>query len=59
MNGVDLARRLRAQLPAIPIILTSGAERELGLGLFIAKPYELDEAIGAVFDTLRLDRSRL
>jgi len=56
INGVDLAREIRIRFPAIHVILTSGAQRAEGLGLFIAKPYELEDAVAAVLEALRLNR---
>jgi CheY-like chemotaxis protein len=59
INGIDLAREIRIRFPAIPVILTSGAHREEGLGLFIPKPYELEDAVAAVLEALRHNRPEL
>jgi CheY-like chemotaxis protein len=45
LDGLDLARRLRKDYPALPIILTSGSlgsNSVEGIGLFIPKPYDVD-----------------
>jgi DNA-binding NtrC family response regulator len=52
-DGAELAVMVHARWPAIGIVLTSGHERRLPLGLgerarFIAKPYRDDELIAAI-----------
>jgi CheY-like chemotaxis protein len=59
MNGLQFARHVRARLPTLPIILTSGEiapEDTGGLGPFVAKPYNPDRAISIVFEALGLSR---
>ena len=50
-DGLELARMLRAQDPALPIILTSGNERPPGadeIGPFLPKPYDIEHAVAVV-----------
>jgi two-component system, response regulator PdtaR len=52
MNGLELARRLREQNPALPIIVTSGNAGPQGVeervGRFLPKPYDMDRAVTAI-----------
>jgi two-component system, response regulator PdtaR len=55
MNGLEMARHLRAWTPSLPLILTSGKfmPQNVGsLGLFIAKPYSVDRAVQLVLEQL-------
>jgi DNA-binding NtrC family response regulator len=55
LNGLDLARWLRENHPALPVILTSGnavPRREDGLAGFIPKPYSIEDAVSLVRETL-------
>ncbi len=55
LNGLELARKLRLELPQLPIILTSGnpgAEGAKGLGLFLLKPYRIAVALALIAKTL-------
>lgn len=56
LDGLDLARQVRARCPALPIILTSGyiGSGDIGnVGQFLAKPYEIDHAVALIRITLR------
>jgi len=58
LNGLQLARQLRQDYPALPIILTSGnisARGVEGLGLFLSKPYDLEEATALIHYALGLE----
>lgn len=58
MNGIDLARRLRAHNPDLPIIISSANLDNRSVdefGPFIAKPYLMHQAIDLVLDMLRLE----
>lgn len=55
MNGIALARRLRAEFPLVQVIVTSGntSVEELDPGtLFIGKPYELTYVVDRLLRTL-------
>ncbi len=55
MSGLELARRLRKQNPSLPIIITSGNAGPGvadGVGLFVAKPYDMEHAVKVVCSTL-------
>ncbi len=60
VNGLDLARQLRARFPSLPVIITSG---NLGPhlpdppGVFIPKPYDPHRVLAVVCETLGLDPS--
>lgn len=59
MDGLELARRLRAEYPAIPLILTSGnvAEESVdGLAPFVGKPYGFEDVKKSVLEILRRNR---
>jgi two-component system, response regulator PdtaR len=59
LDGLDLARLLRAQYPLLPIILTSGnpgSQSLEGLAMFVAKPYGIERALSIIFETLGLQR---
>lgn len=60
MNGVELARRVRAGNPTLPIILTSGAVAQPAgeLGSFLPKPYDYERAVAIVFEILGLEPPR-
>lgn len=56
MDGVEFARRVRADYPAIPFILTSGNVPEESLGgmtPFVRKPYRFEEVKGIILEILR------
>jgi CheY-like chemotaxis protein len=58
LNGLQLARQVRQDFPAVPIILTSGnirARDTEDLGLFIPKPYDLEDAAALVHQALGLE----
>ena len=53
LSGFELARRIRARYPQVPILLTTGysdslAEREVGDFPVLNKPYRLDELEAAL-----------
>ena len=55
LNGLDLARRLKATSPALPVILTSGTFMTQDInpvGLFVSKPYSLERAVMLVLEQL-------
>jgi CheY-like chemotaxis protein len=55
IDGLQLARHVRATYPAIPVILTSGNIKPAGLGdmeNFIAKPYEIGRVVALVAQIL-------
>ena len=55
MNGLEMARHLKAWTPSLPLILTSGkfmSQNVGSLGLFIAKPYSVDRAVQLVLEQL-------
>ena len=55
MNGLEMARHLKAWTPSLPLILTSGKfmPQNVGsLGLFISKPYSVDRAVQLVLEQL-------
>lgn len=57
MNGLDLVRRLRQQNPSLRVIITSGnagPKGAEGLGPFMAKPYDMEQAVEMVFSALGL-----
>lgn len=61
MDGFVLARRIRADHPALPVIVVSAWDgsvniQELGLSAFFRKPYNV-EKICAHIATLTLDRN--
>ena len=54
LNGLDLARQLRAERPNLPVVLTSGNHAhgsEWNVMLFFAKPYNITE-VAALLATL-------
>lgn len=58
LDGLGLARRMREDYPSLPIILTSGTPRSHdadGIGLFIPKPYNVEQAAKTILDVLALD----
>jgi len=57
MDGMELARRIQAQYPAIKIIITSGnagMRRLAGMHHFIAKPYGIENATKMALQTIGL-----
>jgi CheY-like chemotaxis protein len=55
LNGLQMARQLRVQFPALPIILTSGnfdPRNAEGLGRFIPKPYDVRTVVEIVSELL-------
>jgi CheY-like chemotaxis protein len=57
LDGLQLARSIRARFPSLPIVLTSGNERPgnyEGLGIFIAKPYRFELVASIISDALGL-----
>jgi CheY-like chemotaxis protein len=60
LDGVELARRVRANDPKLPIIITSGGGHGYLSGVlaegarFIPKPYRLDDMVDAVREALGL-----
>jgi CheY-like chemotaxis protein len=61
MDGLALARRVRANRPSLPVIVVSGWGalpdlRGLGLSAFFRKPYDLDN-VAAHIASLALDRN--
>lgn len=58
LDGLALARQLRARSPSIPVIITSGNLRPPpeGLpGIFVPKPYDTDRVIALIVATLGRD----
>ncbi len=59
MDGVELARRVLSQYPAIALILTSGnstADAMDTLAPFIGKPYQYDRVAAVILETLQRPR---
>jgi len=58
MNGLELANRVKMQHPELSVILTSGSlsldEKDVR---FLAKPYDFDNAVRVILDTLALKQS--
>lgn len=57
MNGVELARRVRARYPQVKVILTSTDQAGANMaeiGVFIPKPYRLETAAAAALRSLGL-----
>jgi two-component system, response regulator PdtaR len=55
MDGLDLAQRLSAKLPHIPVILTTGFNPRAGEGTefqILRKPYDLDDLLDLVARSL-------
>lgn len=51
MDGVTLARRIKADHPRVKVILTSGQALPAGgrrLGIFIAKPYSIADVLARI-----------
>ncbi len=60
MDGLELARRVKAQYPLIKIIITSGnpGPRNISeLGVLLPKPYQLDRAARIALASLDLKPS--
>ena len=51
MDGLELARRLRVERPALPVILASGGTERIAT--FIAKPYRMEQVLSVISKTLR------
>src|ERR1700759_1406166 len=61
MDGLELARRIRADRPAIPVIVVSGWAgpanmQDLGFSAFFRKPYDFEQ-LSAYIATLALDQN--
>ncbi|TAL77451.1 MAG: response regulator [Beijerinckiaceae bacterium] len=58
MNGLELAHRVKKQHPELGVILTSGSccLDEEGVK-FLAKPYDFDNAVRVILETLALKQS--
>ena len=61
MAGLELARRIRADRPAIPVIVVSGWAgpanmQDLGFSPFFRKPYDFEQ-LSAHIATLALDQN--
>jgi|HubBroStandDraft_6_1064221.scaffolds.fasta_scaffold653784_2 CheY-like chemotaxis protein len=57
-SGLDLARKVRAAWPSVPVILASGSFRSQNireLGVFLHKPFRLSEATSLVRKALGLN----
>ncbi len=55
INGLDLAREVRATYPGLKIVLASGNAGPLGAqgqGLLVQKPYELQQASDIILQAL-------
>jgi CheY-like chemotaxis protein len=53
LNGLQLARNIRAAFPSLPVIVVSGQPRpatfdEVGAAAFFLKPYDFDELTARV-----------
>lgn len=58
MNGLELVRRVKMQHPELSVILTSGSLSLNEEGVqFLAKPYDFDDAVRVILDTLALKQS--
>ncbi len=55
MNGLELARLLHVNYPALPIILTSTSNGPVAPAIFISKPYRMERVISIVFEKLGLE----
>ncbi|HEY1782075.1 MAG TPA: response regulator [Roseiarcus sp.] len=54
LNGVDLIRRLRAEAPDLPTVLTSGHSPGVhAADAFLPKPYDLGQAVALVATLLQ------
>jgi CheY-like chemotaxis protein len=56
VDGIRLARDVRAKYPAIPVILTSATALPVRLDesqIFIRKPFQLDQVLALIVQTLR------
>lgn len=54
LNGVDLVRRLRAEAPDLPTVLTSGHSPGVHpADAFLPKPYNVSQAVALVAALLR------
>lgn len=62
LNGLELARRLHQLDPTLPIIITSGnagPKGTEGVGQFVPKPYDPEDAVRMVFSTLGLKPGKM
>jgi len=46
MDGLELARRLRVERPALPVILASGGTERIAT--FVAKPYRMEQVLSVI-----------
>jgi two-component system, response regulator PdtaR len=53
MDGLELARRLRVERPALPIILSSASSQ--GVEAVITKPYRMERVLSIISKALRLE----
>jgi CheY-like chemotaxis protein len=54
LNGIDLIQRLRADVPDLPIVLTSGTSPGVHeADAFLSKPYDVRQAVVLVATLLR------
>lgn len=58
MDGLELAHRVKMQHPELCVILTSGSRSLDEEGVrFLSKPYDFDNAVRVILDTLALKQS--
>jgi DNA-binding NtrC family response regulator len=58
MDGLELAHRVKMQHPELSVILTSGSRSLDEEGVrFLSKPYDFDNAVRVILDTLALKQS--
>jgi CheY-like chemotaxis protein len=53
LNGLQLARNIRAAFPSLPVVVVSGQPQpatfdEVGAAAFLLKPYDFDQLIGCI-----------
>jgi CheY-like chemotaxis protein len=56
LSGIELAERVRARFPELPILLTTGYSEEVGGAHgfpVLQKPYEMDSLAGALRRVLK------
>jgi CheY-like chemotaxis protein len=51
MDGLELARRLSVEHPALPVLLASAGTE--GIATFIAKPYKMEQVLSLISKILR------
>lgn len=59
-SGLDLAQKVRATWPAVPVILASGSFRSQNIrevGVFLHKPFRLSEATSLIRKALGLNNA--